>query len=233
MIFVVGLRRARADLAAPSARCGGAALPQAALEIRQSRDHVVDGLRGSDGEESRHGHLEHEPGTRRARDLFVHVEEHLERSDEDLGRHAVRERLQPLLLLFAHVEVPLARRREHGERRVAHELEHLARERAELVADLVDLLDRREAAIRVPLEHAFEHAVEELAVDEPEDVRDLPCVELLAAEGDHLIEEALRVAHRAVAGARHEAQHLGRGVDAFFLRDELAAARRRQEAGSA
>jgi hypothetical protein len=83
------------------------------------------------------------------------------------------------------------------------------------VSRLHGAVGKGEGPRSVLVHHRFDDVEEQVAPDEAEHRRDVLGRNRVAGEGDHLVERALRVAHAALAGARHEADRRLGDLEAF------------------
>ena len=155
----------------------------------------------------------------------MHVEQGIEPAGEDVRGHALGQLAKPIVLVVAEVQVAAFFGCHGDQRRVAQQLEQLCGELVHLEAGVMHLCDGVEAAPRLTLHQAREHLVEQAAVHQAQQLGDLAILDLEARERDHLVQEALRVAHGALTGPGHQAQRVFADLDALRLADGGQAAR--------
>ena len=80
--------------------------------------------------------------------------------------------------------------------------EHVATEIAQVVPAHYEIVDDRQSVRRLVLSNAVHHPRQHVGAGDAQSFLDIFGFDFLAGKTNHLIESRLRIAHRAVTGAR-------------------------------
>ena len=95
--------------------------------------------------------------------------------------------------------------------------QHVAQKVAQVVAAHHDIIDNRERFRGIVFRNAFHDAREDVCTGQAQGFLDIFSTDFRAGETNHLIESRLRVAHRAIAGARNFANCFIRNRNLFRI----------------
>ena len=206
---------------------------ESAFELVEPRQELLDVVSCRHRGQPDDGHLEHRRRLRGKGEVF-HLAHQRSEHAAKARRLTARAELADLFAFFVGaLEEALGLRRDLENREVAQKLEQGLGDASRLGAAGGRGGEVLEGGARIAGNAGLDDRLQQVSVDEVENLRDDFVADLLAAVGHDLIEQRLRVAHRALAFAGDRRERLTRNRDALGpadLRQSLAHRRKRDAA---